>query len=194
MSWSRVDEPERAADRLLDVAETVFADLGPARATVSDVARAAGCSRQTVHRYFATGDALRLAFVERESRSIQAKVATRLIGIDDPVEMIVTAALAAVDEVASRPALRRWFEPDAVGTTVSVSKASGTIAAGVADLWTRAGRTVGREPHSEHDRATAVDGLRRLMLSLLTDPPPSRDHTERLVRAMVVPMLLADSR
>jgi AcrR family transcriptional regulator len=190
-AWSRIDDAQQAADAILDVAGELFATTGPAAATVSDVARAAGCSRQTVHRYFATGDALRAAFVAREASTIRAIIATRLVDVTEPDELLVRAVREMLAEVRARPALRRWFEPDAVGTTVLVSSASETVADSVGALWDRAvvvlGEQTGQSPAV--DRATAIDGLRRLAVSLLTDPPADDKEVERLVRAMVVPML-----
>jgi AcrR family transcriptional regulator len=59
---TRTDTP----DRILQAAFRCVADLGLARTTMEDVARAAGVSRQTIYRYFSSKDQLVMALVQRE--------------------------------------------------------------------------------------------------------------------------------
>jgi len=64
-----LDEPrhELARAQLLDAAAELFADRGVAAVGMADVARAAGCSRATLYRYYANRDELRAAFVGRRA-------------------------------------------------------------------------------------------------------------------------------
>ncbi|MFL6062894.1 MAG: TetR/AcrR family transcriptional regulator [Marmoricola sp.] len=61
-------EEEQFAARILDGAREVFASAGIQRSTMEDVARAAGVSRITVYRRFATKDVLVEQVVIREFR------------------------------------------------------------------------------------------------------------------------------
>src|SRR4051812_44758041 len=68
--WLVGDVNVAATDRILDAAGKCFAERGVARTSIGDIARAAGCSRPTVYRYFDDRDALRTAFVHREARRL----------------------------------------------------------------------------------------------------------------------------
>ena len=53
------------SERILEAAEDILRRYGPAKATVSDVARALGVSHGSIYRYFANKPALRDAVIER---------------------------------------------------------------------------------------------------------------------------------
>lgn len=192
--WSREDDPRQAADRLLDAAGEVFTELGLVEAGVSDIARAAGCSRGTVHRYFSTGDELRGAWLERETNRVMDLLADRLATITDPEEMIVTAFGELVVEIAGRPADQAWFTPEASGLMWSLVAASSLLdrhmsafVRAVDDRAVVAGRA---RPDLDHEAAT--DALQRFAASLLSSPPETPAMLDRLTRVTAVPMLLTD--
>ena len=54
------------AERILEAAFDCIGDIGLSRMTMEDVARRAGCTRQTVYRYFPSKDHLVMALVVRE--------------------------------------------------------------------------------------------------------------------------------
>src|SRR6267143_3480521 len=58
--------PPVLGDRLLDAAAAAVALHGPARTTMDDVARVAGCARQSIYKHFATKDELLTALFVRE--------------------------------------------------------------------------------------------------------------------------------
>jgi len=57
----RAEDEERTRARIVDAAEGLHAELGPARATIAAIAERAGVTRATVYRHFADSDALFLA-------------------------------------------------------------------------------------------------------------------------------------
>lgn len=57
------------SDRILDAARTVFEQYGARRANVDDIAAAAGVSRSTLYRRFATKDDLLAAVLLRETNA-----------------------------------------------------------------------------------------------------------------------------
>ena len=52
MSWLATERSELGAERILDAAAQLFAEQGIGQPGMEDIARAAGCSRATVYRYF----------------------------------------------------------------------------------------------------------------------------------------------
>lgn len=108
MTWLADDRAVLAADRILDAAAGLFAEHGVTAVGMGDVARAAGCARATLYRYYADRDALRRAFVEREADRIGAQVAAA--GGD-----AAASVLLAVRLVRAQPALAAWFTAESAG-------------------------------------------------------------------------------
>lgn len=106
-------------EEILDAAAGLFADRGVNAVGMGEVARAAGCSRATLYRYFPDRHALHVAFVQREARRIGA-----LLPTDDLVEAI----LAALREVRARPELIAWFGAADAGTTAELAQSDAVVA------------------------------------------------------------------
>ena len=100
MTLAREDRNRIAAERILDAAGELFAEHGIGAVSMGDVARAAGCSRATLYRYFADRHELHVAFVHREARRVGALVAADAARVEDPEQRVVTAVLSAA---AARP-------------------------------------------------------------------------------------------
>ncbi|HEU5036809.1 MAG TPA: helix-turn-helix domain-containing protein [Nocardioides sp.] len=152
---------------ILDAAAGLFAQHGVNAVGMGEVARAAGCSRATLYRYFADRHELHRAFVHREARRIGALVAEETSEVTD-------AVLAAVRHVRAAPALLAWFGAADAGTTAVLAQSSEVVEG--------LGLTaVGDE--------AAARWLVRVIVSLLI--VPGRDETEEraLVERFVVPGL-----
>ena len=108
--WMRDERPDLAAERILDVAAQLYVENGIAAVGMAEVARAAGCSRATLYRYFDSRQSLQLAFVHREARRIGALVAEEVSAVGDPKDVIVEAMLAAIRLVRADPTLAAWFQ------------------------------------------------------------------------------------
>ena len=190
--WGREDDAAAAADRLLDIAGDLFVTHGVTRVTVRDVALAAGCSRGTVHRYFADRASLRQAYVEREAARVGAAVVEQLTSVDDPGERVLTAILSALHEVRTRPVLVAWFDPAAAGTAAHLARADRTIRVLVRafldslvdDPGTRA------ELRPGLDLDLAADWIVRIVVSLLAEPGSSTDAERRQLDQLLLPALL----
>jgi AcrR family transcriptional regulator len=179
--WGREDERGAAVERLLDAAGAVFAAKGVVDVTVADVAAAAGCARGTVYRCFPDRHALRAAFVDREARRVAGRIGTRVIGIDDPRELLVEAVLAALDEVRHDPVLAAWF-------TESSAATAGRIAVGTAVIRELVASFLQAMVPNEVD--VVADAVVRVVLSLLSYPPDGGAAAERrLVEAVLVPVV-----
>ena len=57
----RVEDEQRTRARIVDAAEALHAEVGPARATISAIAERAGVTRATVYRHFPDDESLFLA-------------------------------------------------------------------------------------------------------------------------------------
>ena len=65
--WLSERRTEVAVDRILDAAEELFTRHDPGSVGMNEIAKAAGCSRATLYRYFENREVLRNAYVHRET-------------------------------------------------------------------------------------------------------------------------------
>ena len=152
-------------ERILDAAAGLFAERGVNAVGMGDVARAAGCSRATLYRYFPDRRALHLAFVHREARRIGALI---------PAGDLVEAVLTAVRLVRERPELLAWFGAADAGTTAEIAQSSEVIEA------------LGLSATGDE---AAAHWLVRVIVSLLIVPGRDEDEERALVERFVVPVL-----
>jgi AcrR family transcriptional regulator len=193
-TWSRQDVPADAAARLLDAAGEVFARRGVVDVTVADVAAAAGCARGTVYRCFPDREALRRAFVARETGRVGARVGARIASIPEPRDRLVEATLAALDEVRADPVLSAWFTEASSSTAARVAAGTETLGQLVGvfldGLFAEAERQGQLRPGV--DREAIADGIVRVVLSLLAQPPDGAAgeraaRERRIVEQLLVP-------
>lgn len=107
--WLSPNRSQIAADRILDAAERLYTERDQDSIGMNEIARAAGCSRATLYRYFENREALRTAYVHREARRLGRAITERIAGIDDPRERLVGSIAATLEMVRNSPALASWF-------------------------------------------------------------------------------------
>ena len=107
--WLAERRTEVAADRILDAAEQLWTERDQASIGMSEIARAAGCSRATLYRYFENREALRTGYVHRETRRLSRAIADEIDGIEDPRARLVASMTAALRMVRESPSLSAWF-------------------------------------------------------------------------------------
>jgi AcrR family transcriptional regulator len=107
--WLAGRRTEVAADRILDAADELFTRQDAATVGMNDIARAAGCSRATVYRYFENRDALHTAYVHRETHRLFSATGQRIAGIADPHQRLLEGVIASLRSVRESPALSSWF-------------------------------------------------------------------------------------
>ena len=183
--WPRHGDGDEAVDELLDAAGRTFAQLGVAKATMVDVARAAGCSRATLYRYFPNQGALHLAFVHRATLRIAARLAAdRDAGAPDS---LVDRILLGIEQVRADPLLAVWFEPQNMAVPMALSQSSDllqSMTVGVID----------QDDAAPFDRAEAelrAGWMLRSIVSLLATPGPDRETERSMIESFVVPVLTA---
>lgn len=107
--WLATRRTEVAADRILDAAADLYAQGDPASIGMNEIARVAGCSRATLYRYFENREALRTAYVHRETYRLSREIKRRTNGIDDPRERLIASITTTLRMVRDNPALASWF-------------------------------------------------------------------------------------
>ena len=75
--WLAARRNEVAADRILDAAEELYTQRDQASIGMNEIARAAGCSRATLYRYFENREALQTAYVHRETHRLGRAIKSR---------------------------------------------------------------------------------------------------------------------
>lgn len=100
---------DRARNDILRAAERVVNRVGIADLRIGQVAQEADCTRQNVHRYFATRrDLVEAVLVNRSTRLAEA-IATRLAGQGHPLDRLVDGIIAAADIAAGDRHLRSYY-------------------------------------------------------------------------------------
>lgn len=107
--WLSARRTEVAADRILDAAEELFTQHDPGSVGMNEIARAAGCSRATLYRYFENREALRIAYVHRETHRLSDAINDQISGIDDARERLIAGIATTLRLVRESPALAAWF-------------------------------------------------------------------------------------
>ncbi|AWK73922.1 TetR family transcriptional regulator [Rhodococcus oxybenzonivorans] len=180
--WMRDERPRVAAERILDVAAQLYVENGINAVGMAEVARAAGCSRATLYRYFDSRQALQLAFVHREARRIGALIAQDVSGTADPQNVIVEAMLTAIRLVRRDPTLAAWFQLGDSGLAAQIAHSSEVIESLGAAFLGQAG--VGGEETSRRAR-----WLVRAIVSLLTVPGVDDDDERAMIEQFVAPVI-----
>jgi AcrR family transcriptional regulator len=179
-TWLTDEVSVIAAERILDAAEKLYAEHGLEGIGMDAVARAAGCSRATLYRYFENRRALQLAFANREALRIVETVGNVLHEIEDPSERAVEAVVTAIREVRDKPSLLAWVGPGKTGEISEILRESPLIEAFTA-------RFVGeRDDFPDLDLARWV---LRCIVSFLAVPGSDEAEERRMIKRFLAPHL-----
>jgi AcrR family transcriptional regulator len=185
--WLGPQRTEAACDRILDAAGALFADRGVESVAMFDIARAAGCSRATLYRYFENRDALHTAYVHRHARAVNSRLGELVGGIDEPPERLLAALTHALRLVRENPALSAWFTRTAIGA--EVAERSNVVQA------LTAGFLLSVDPGQGSAAQRQARWLVRVLTSFLTvpgrDPAEERAMLEDFVVPLIVPLRTA---
>ncbi|SOX55466.1 TetR/AcrR family transcriptional regulator [Mycobacterium ahvazicum] len=181
--WLASSRSEAAVDRILDAAGQLYTQRDSNSIGMNEIARAAGCSRATLYRYFDNRDALRTAYIHRETHRLGRDIMERTGGIEDPREKLVASILVTLGMVRESPALASWFATTRPPIGGELAGQSDVIAALAAAFLHSLGRD---DPAAIERRARWTV---RVIVSLLTYP--GRDaHDERaMIEEFVVPII-----
>jgi AcrR family transcriptional regulator len=182
--WLAARRFEVAADRILDAAGLLFAQQGAATVGMREIARAAGCSRATLYRYFETRRALHTAFVNREAYRLYREISEQISGLDDPAQRLTAGVMASLRMVRSSPALASWFADNQAPIGGELAEQSEVVNA----LSAAFVKSLGPDDPAVVDRRAAW--LVRVITSLLVFPGANADDERAMIEEFVVPTVL----
>jgi AcrR family transcriptional regulator len=182
--WLASSRSEAAADRILDAAEELYTERDQASIGMNEIARAAGCSRATLYRYFDSREALRAAYVHREARRLGRAITERTDGLDDPRERLVASMTAALRMVRESPALSSWFAVNRPPIGGEVARQSEVVTALVASFV----NSLGPEDPAVVERRARW--MVRVITSLLMFPGRDEADERSMIDEFVVPIVI----
>jgi AcrR family transcriptional regulator len=185
--WLASRRGEVAVDRILDAAEELYTERDQASIGMNEIARAAGCSRATLYRYFENREALRTAYVHRETRRLNRAIAGEIGGIEDPRERLVASMTAALRMVRESPALSSWFavsRPPIGGEVAGHSDVITALAAAFVN-------SLGPEDAAVVERRARW--VVRVLTSLLMYPGRDEADERAMIEEFVVPIVTPTS-
>ena len=161
-------------DAILDAARSVFEQYGARRATVDDVARAAGVSRATLYRAYPGKAVLLAAVVDRETAAFFTEL-DRVAADLPPAQAVVECFVRGLAIMRDIPVLGRLATTEPEVLTGMPERGSVLVAqAGrVARTLRRSGATL-----PEDELRLAAELLLRLASTFLLDPGGSLDVTD----------------
>lgn len=181
--WLASHRSEAAVDRILDAAEELYTLRDQSSIGMNEIARAAGCSRATLYRYFENREALRTAYVHRETHRLSRAIADEIDGIDDPRERLIASITATLRMVRDSAALASWFAVTRPPIGGEMAEKSEVITA----LATAFVNSLGpEEPAIVERRARWVV---RVITSLLTHPGHDEADERAMIEEFVVPIV-----
>jgi AcrR family transcriptional regulator len=181
--WLSSRRAEVATDRILDAAGGLFANNGVGVVGMNDIARAAGCSRATLYRYFENREALHTAYVHRETYRLHERLTELIDGISDPRERLLTGLTTSMTLVRKSPALSSWFATADSPIGAEMAEQSEVIQTLTSTFLLSLHPEA---PDVVHRRAR---WLVRVMTSLLIFPGRDADDERAMLEEFVAPMV-----
>jgi AcrR family transcriptional regulator len=181
--WLAARRTEVAADRILDAAGDLFASRGVASVGMNEIAEEAGCSRATLYRYFENREALRTAYVNRETQRLNQQITQQLAGIADPQERLVAGVTAGLRLVRQSPALAAWFATNDAPIGGAIAEESDIVQALTAAFLVSLG------PDDPDVVTRRARWLVRVMSSLLIFPGDDEADERAMIEEFVVPII-----
>jgi AcrR family transcriptional regulator len=181
--WLAESRTEAAADRILDAAERLFTDNDPASIGMNEIARAAGCSRATLYRYFESREALRTAYVHRETNRLGREILHLIDRVENPRERLIASIVATLRMVRENPALAAWFGSTRLPIGGELARQSEVIAA----LATGFLGSLGPDDSGAVERRARWTV--RVIVSLLMFPGQDEADERSMIEEFVVPIV-----
>ncbi len=186
----RVAARQLLRDSLLDAARGLLGDRSWAQITMSEVARAAGVSRQTLYKEFGSRDEFAQQFVIREgARFLDAVEGAILESVEDPGAAVSAGLEVFLTAAAEDPLVRLLLSDDGTGgmlpliTTQSqpvLEWASARLCEAMRSGWPMV---------SDDDAQLLADTLVRLALSYIAMPRRSPHETAVAAATLLAPAI-----
>ena len=184
--WLGPARAEAACDRILEAAGELFAQRGVEAVGMNEIARAAGCSRATLYRYYPSRDALHAAYVHRHARAVNRRLAELVTPIKDTHQKLLAALTGALALVRENPALAAWFTNTAIGA--EAAEGSEVVQA------MTAGFLLSVDPQDAATAGRQARWLVRVLTSFLTVPGRDAEDERAMLEEFVIPRLAAGTR
>ncbi len=184
--WLGEKRTEAACDRILEAAAELFADRGVEAVGMNDIARAAGCSRATLYRYYPSREALHTAYVHRHARDVNRQIADLVARVDDPRDKLLAALTHALRLVRENPALAAWFTRTPIGAQAAEDSE-------IVQAMT-AGFLLAMDPRDTAAAERQARWLVRVLTSFLTVPGRDADEERAMLAEFVVPRIAVSPR
>lgn len=181
--WLSARRGEVAADRILDAAEDLFTRHDPASVGMNEIAKAAGCSRATLYRYFENREVLWTAYVNRETYRLHGAIEDRIGAVDDPRQRLIAGITTTLRLVRDNPALASWFAATRPPLGGEMAEHSEVISALAAAFVTSLGTD---DPAAVERRGR---WLVRVITSLLTFPGRDEADERAMLEEFVAPVV-----
>jgi AcrR family transcriptional regulator len=182
--WLSERRIEVAADRILDAAEELFTRQDPGSVGMNEIAKAAGCSRATLYRYFENREALRTGYVNRETYRLFDTIKEKISGIAEPRERLTAGIITTLRLVRESPALSSWFAITQPPIGGELAEQSDVITALAAAFVNSLGADGGAVAESR------ARWLVRVITSLLIFPGRDVADEQAMIEEFVVPIVM----
>jgi AcrR family transcriptional regulator len=182
--WLGDRRTEVAADRILDAADALFAQQDAATVGMHEIAKAAGCSRATLYRYFENREALYTAYVHRESYRLFHQMSEQLTGVEEPRERLIEGMVSSLRNVRESPALSSWFATAQRPIGAEIAEQSQVIKA-LTEAF-----LISMAPDDPEVVERKARWLVRVMTSLLVFPGHDEADERAMIEQFVVPMVV----
>jgi len=182
--WLGDRRTEVAADRILDAADALFAQQDAATVGMHEIAKAAGCSRATLYRYFENREALYTAYVHREAYRLYREMTEQINSVVDPRDRLIEGMLASLRNVRESPALASWFATTQRPIGAEMAEESEVIKA-LTEAF-----VISLGPDDPELVAHRSRWLVRVMTSLMLFPGHDAEDERAMLEEFVVPIVL----
>ncbi|HEY1972321.1 MAG TPA: TetR/AcrR family transcriptional regulator [Pseudonocardia sp.] len=192
--WLRTERAELATERILDAARPLFIERGVAEVGMADIARAVGCSRATLYRYYPDRHSLQVAYANREARLLVRRIVRERAGDEpsDPTERLLDQLIAVLGQVRRTPHLAVWFEPANLRVAAELSRSAEVIEALATGF---AGHRAGHRGQLPPAAAQRLGRWTvRILVSLLLLPEASEHEERAMLRDYLLPLLTGRSQ
>jgi AcrR family transcriptional regulator len=183
--WLSERRGDVAAEKILDAAEQLFVRHDAATVGMNDIAKAAGCSRATLYRYFENREALHTAYVHRETYRVFSHLGQHISGIVDRRERLLEGVLTALRSVRGSPALSSWFSSTQRPIGGEMAERSDVIKALTESFLASLGLD---------DVERRARWLVRVMISLLIFPGRDDAEERAMLEQFVLPLLMVSDQ
>jgi AcrR family transcriptional regulator len=174
-------------DTIVSAVDELVRTRGWSATTMSDVAAAAGVSRQTVYNEFGTRQALVQAYVLREIEALVGEVETHVRANADDARAALAGAFGLFLKLASDEPLVRVIVADAEGgelirllTATGLAVATERVGALIEEVWPQVGRD---------DARLIAESLARLAISHALVATAGPDDSAAAVTRLVGPFV-----